>query len=234
MSRLPRPSGRPRLAVALAVTLGSPRAGPAAAPPASADAAAGNPVDARQLHRLRLRPVPGADPEGDERLAQELAVPRGRHLHLRHSRGPAATSRTSRPTWVSTQLAQGLAAAADHARPAGRLPARASRATTTTSTINPTPGRRQVVRRGAAAGPRRGRRRRWPTRRRSGIVAGSTLWYDLEGFDLDNTHCRESALRFLSGWTDPAARARLRLRRLLHASAPASRCSTTPGSSGPA
>lgn len=34
-----------------------------------------------------------------------------------------------------------------------------------------------------------------------GIVAGSTLWYDLEGFDLGNTHCRESALAFLSAWT---------------------------------
>ncbi|WP_244930293.1 glycoside hydrolase domain-containing protein [Nocardioides sp. W7] len=34
-----------------------------------------------------------------------------------------------------------------------------------------------------------------------GIVAGSTLWYDLEGYDSKNTHCRESALRFLSGWT---------------------------------
>ncbi|GAB6985303.1 glycoside hydrolase domain-containing protein [Nocardioides pyridinolyticus] len=34
-----------------------------------------------------------------------------------------------------------------------------------------------------------------------GIVAGSTLWYDLEGFDLRNTHCRESALAFLSAWT---------------------------------
>lgn len=34
-----------------------------------------------------------------------------------------------------------------------------------------------------------------------GIIAGSTLWYDLEGFDLRNTHCRESALAFLSGWT---------------------------------
>jgi hypothetical protein len=33
-----------------------------------------------------------------------------------------------------------------------------------------------------------------------GIVPGSTLWYDLEGFDPDNTHCRESALSFLSGW----------------------------------
>lgn len=34
-----------------------------------------------------------------------------------------------------------------------------------------------------------------------GIVTGSTLWYDLEGFDLRNTHCRESALAFLSAWT---------------------------------
>ena len=34
-----------------------------------------------------------------------------------------------------------------------------------------------------------------------GIAAGSTLWYDLEGFDSRNTHCRESALAFLSGWT---------------------------------
>ncbi|GAB3776458.1 hypothetical protein FB382_000021 [Nocardioides ginsengisegetis] len=34
-----------------------------------------------------------------------------------------------------------------------------------------------------------------------GIVAGSTLWYDLEGFDLGNINCRESALAFLSAWT---------------------------------
>lgn len=36
---------------------------------------------------------------------------------------------------------------------------------------------------------------------RLGIAEGSTLWYDLEGFDSTNTHCRESALSFLSGWT---------------------------------
>jgi len=35
-----------------------------------------------------------------------------------------------------------------------------------------------------------------------GIAAGSTLWYDLEGFDLSITRCRESALAFLSAWTD--------------------------------
>lgn len=34
-----------------------------------------------------------------------------------------------------------------------------------------------------------------------GIVKGSTLWYDLEGFNISNTRCRESALRFLSAWT---------------------------------
>ena len=36
---------------------------------------------------------------------------------------------------------------------------------------------------------------------RLGIVPGSTLWYDLEGFNVNNTTCRESALWFLSGWT---------------------------------
>lgn len=33
-----------------------------------------------------------------------------------------------------------------------------------------------------------------------GIAAGSTLWYDLEAFTLSDTHCRESALQFVSGW----------------------------------
>ena len=34
-----------------------------------------------------------------------------------------------------------------------------------------------------------------------GIVPGSTLWYDLEGYDVKNTTCRESSLWFLSAWT---------------------------------
>ena len=34
-----------------------------------------------------------------------------------------------------------------------------------------------------------------------GIVPGSTLWYDLEGYDVTNTPCRESSLSFLSAWT---------------------------------
>ena len=33
-----------------------------------------------------------------------------------------------------------------------------------------------------------------------GISKGATIWYDLEAFDLSNTRCRESALRFTSAW----------------------------------
>jgi hypothetical protein len=36
---------------------------------------------------------------------------------------------------------------------------------------------------------------------RLGISAGSTLWYDLEGFDQTNIRCRKASLAFLSGWT---------------------------------
>ncbi len=35
-----------------------------------------------------------------------------------------------------------------------------------------------------------------------GIASGSTLWYDIEAFDIGKTDCRESALSFLSAWTN--------------------------------
>ena len=35
-----------------------------------------------------------------------------------------------------------------------------------------------------------------------GISAKSTLWYDIEAFDISGTHCRESAISFLSAWTN--------------------------------
>jgi peptidoglycan hydrolase-like protein with peptidoglycan-binding domain len=35
-----------------------------------------------------------------------------------------------------------------------------------------------------------------------GIAPGSTLWYDIEAFDISRTDCRESALSFLSAWTN--------------------------------
>jgi hypothetical protein len=34
-----------------------------------------------------------------------------------------------------------------------------------------------------------------------GMATGSTLWYDIEGFDIGRTDCRESAKTFLSSWT---------------------------------
>ena len=37
---------------------------------------------------------------------------------------------------------------------------------------------------------------------RLGIIAGSTLWYDIEAFDIRSTRCRESALSFLHAWTN--------------------------------
>lgn len=65
--------------------------------------------------------------------------------------------------------------------------------------------------------PRPGKKSRYPWARKQGareaeknaadavalgITAGSTLWYDLEGFTLTNTHCRESALAFVSAWVN--------------------------------
>ncbi len=37
---------------------------------------------------------------------------------------------------------------------------------------------------------------------RLGIDEGSTLWYDMEAYDIGNRACRESALYFTSAWTD--------------------------------
>ena len=37
---------------------------------------------------------------------------------------------------------------------------------------------------------------------RLGITRGSTLWYDIEAFSISARHCRESALGFLSAWTN--------------------------------
>ena len=34
-----------------------------------------------------------------------------------------------------------------------------------------------------------------------GLSPGSTMWYDLEGFDATNARCRHASLAFLSGWT---------------------------------
>jgi hypothetical protein len=38
--------------------------------------------------------------------------------------------------------------------------------------------------------------------RQLGISMGSTLWYDIEAYDIGNPRCRESTLHFLSSWTN--------------------------------
>jgi len=35
-----------------------------------------------------------------------------------------------------------------------------------------------------------------------GLAPGSTLWYDIEAFDIHNSGCRRSTIQFLSGWTE--------------------------------
>ena len=168
---------------------------------------------ARRLHRARLRPVPRPRPALDEPLAQPLAVPGRRHLHLRQ------LPRLPRPAEPHAAVdrhpaRQGLAAAADHPRPAGGLPAAVPAGTTTTrrSTRSAAP---TVSTSGPAtrAPPRRPRPSASP--QALGIAPGSTLWYDLEGFNDNLGDCRESALAFLSTWTDQLHALGLQVRRLL-------------------
>ena len=65
---------RSALLAALAVALGLTLSGTLL----SAPAYAAEPGHARQLHGTGLRPVRGAEPGRDDRVAQELAVPRRR------------------------------------------------------------------------------------------------------------------------------------------------------------
>lgn len=67
--------------------------------------------------------------------------------------------------------------------------------------INPKPGKKGVYAKAAAMGVAEAKTA-VAAAQALGIVPGSTLWYDLEGFDASKTDCRESALRFLSSWTE--------------------------------
>ncbi len=67
-------------------------------------------------------------------------------------------------------------------------------------TINPRPGNAGKYRK-ARRQARREATKAVNAAQALGIVKRSTLWYDLEGFDVTNRHCRESAIAFLSAWT---------------------------------
>ena len=100
------------------------------------------------------------------------------------------------PTWVATQVARGWRllpiALGPQASCQPRFPRYAD-----DFTISPTPrgDYRKARKQGAAEAAKNA-----ADATAYGIGPGSTLWYDLEGFDLGNTRCRESALRFVSSW----------------------------------
>jgi hypothetical protein len=103
------------------------------------------------------------------------------------------------PTWISNQLRKGWRLLPITLGPQASCHPGFPRYSDD-SVISPLPGsngnypraRRQARREAVAT---------VETAQRLGIVRGSTLWYDLEGFDLSNTRCRESSLAFLSAWT---------------------------------
>ena len=194
----------------------------------SASATRRQPGHPGRLHRLRLRPVPGPDPGHDGRLAGALAVPRRRHLHLRRLAGLPQPAEPD-PPGCSTQLRKGLAAAADHARPAGVVPA-ALPALRRRLTIDPRPRSAGELQPGPQAGPR--------LEARSTVAVATALGH----------HRRQHALVRPRGLRRQqhrlprvravvpqrldrrASRPRATSRASTPAPAPASRCSTTPAS----
>ena len=172
---------------------------------------AGQRGDAGQLHRLRLRPVPGPEPDGDGPLAPELAVPGGRHLHLRRlARLPLPTEPDA--TWVRTQLASGWRLLPITLGPQASCQPRFPRyGDDPRSAPSPAPASTYAK---ALQQGRTEARTSVAAAQALGISPGSTLWYDLEGFDSPtpaaaSRRCRSSA----AGPSRSAAR--LHVRRLL-------------------
>ena len=101
------------------------------------------------------------------------------------------------PTWISTQLKNGWRLLPITLGPQASCSDRFPRYGTD-ETIDPSSGSNYADARG------QGRREAVDAvrvARSLGIVEGSTLWYDLEAYDIKNTACRESALSFTSSWT---------------------------------
>ncbi len=101
------------------------------------------------------------------------------------------------PTWISTQLQKGWRLLPITLGPQAWCTTRDRYLQQVR--INPNPGNRYGKAR------RQGRQEAVKTVARAqqlGLANGSTLWYDLEAFDIRPTHCRESALSFLSAWTN--------------------------------
>ena len=104
------------------------------------------------------------------------------------------------PTWIRTQLRKGWRLLPITLGPQASCQPRFPRYRDDFK-ISPDPGGDGLYRRARQMG-RNSATETVDDAKALGIVAGSTLWYDLEGFDNSNRHCRESALAFLSGFTD--------------------------------
>jgi hypothetical protein len=103
------------------------------------------------------------------------------------------------PAWIRAQLAKGWRLLPITLGPQASCQPRFPRYDDDFK-ISPDPGADGAYQRARQMG-RNSARETVADARALGIVAGSTLWYDLEGFDNSRTHCRESALAFLSAWT---------------------------------
>ena len=103
------------------------------------------------------------------------------------------------PAWVSTQLRNGWRLLPITLGPQASCQPRFPRYGND-ETISPAPGDNGRYPTARAQG-RAEAESAVAAARALGLVQGSTLWYDLEGFDSTITHCRESALAFLSAWT---------------------------------
>ena len=101
------------------------------------------------------------------------------------------------PTWVAAQISKGWRLLPITLGPQASCSTRFPRYGND-PTINPDPTRDFAK---ARAMGRAEARDAVSVAQRLGIVAGSTLWYDLEAFDTSRVNCRESAIRFTSAWT---------------------------------
>ncbi|GAB2973820.1 glycoside hydrolase domain-containing protein [Nocardioides montaniterrae] len=105
-------------------------------------------------------------------------------------------------TWIHNQLARGWKLLPITLGPQASCNSRYPRyGSSIDPRINPTPG--SLGKYGRARNQARAEAAKTASAAAAlGITKGSTLWYDLEAFDIKNTGCRESALSFLSAYTD--------------------------------
>ncbi len=102
------------------------------------------------------------------------------------------------PTWVRKQLRKGWRLMPITLGPQASCQPRFPRYADD-FTISPKPGKKGIYGKARGMG-QASADSTLADARALGIVEGSTLWYDLEGFDSANTDCRESALSFLTAW----------------------------------